>query len=34
MDDFMDYLGYLYVNGLELNEGGEETPIEEEEEDE
>ncbi len=34
MDDFMDYLGYLYVNGLELNEKGEETPVENGEEDE
>lgn len=34
MDDFMDYLGYLYVNNLELNENGEETPIEDEEENE
>lgn len=34
MDDFMDYLGYLYVNNLELNDEGEEVPIEDEDEDE
>lgn len=34
MDDFMDYLGYLYVNNLELNDEGEEVPTEDEDEDE
>lgn len=34
MDDFMDYIGYLFVNNLELNDKGEEVEINEDEEDE
>lgn len=34
MDDFMDYIGYLQINNLELNDKGEEVEINEDEEDE